>query len=187
MTDTTPAYISGKRNIWVGGLLMLLMAIAYHVSGMLLALGAIVQFVLALLSDGPNARLLAFGRNLGRYLGQIADFVTFAAEDVSFPFGDWPSGRSSHGLTVDVSEVMTRNILDESHIHPAIRETIANHHADIIREVQAAMAANDVVVVGMKQNPFPEEGTQGARRGGRAVQVSRIRQLLRAVGGGATL
>jgi len=52
---------------------------------------------------------------------------------------------------------MTRNILDESHIHPAIRETIANHHADIIREVQAAMTANDVVVVGMKHNPFPKK------------------------------
>src|SRR6202162_5243875 len=52
---------------------------------------------------------------------------------------------------------MTRNILDESHLHPAIRETIAKHHADIVHEVQAAIAANDVVVVGMKQNPAPKE------------------------------
>ncbi len=92
MADTTPV-ISGKRNNWVRGLLMLLMAVAFHMSGMLLALGAIVQFVLALLSDGPNARLRAFGRSLGLYLGQIADFVSFATEDVPFPFGDWPSGH----------------------------------------------------------------------------------------------
>lgn len=52
---------------------------------------------------------------------------------------------------------MTRSILDESHIHPAIRETIANRHADIVGEVEAAIAANDVVVVGMKQNPFPKK------------------------------
>jgi monothiol glutaredoxin len=52
---------------------------------------------------------------------------------------------------------MTRKILDEAHIHPAIRETIAKNHADIVREVQAAVAANDVVVVGMKQNPFPKK------------------------------
>jgi glutaredoxin-related protein len=51
---------------------------------------------------------------------------------------------------------MPRNILDESHIHPAIRERIANHHVDIVREVQAAIAANDIVVVGMKQNPHPK-------------------------------
>ncbi|HWZ74717.1 MAG TPA: glutaredoxin domain-containing protein [Casimicrobiaceae bacterium] len=52
---------------------------------------------------------------------------------------------------------MTRNILDEAHIHPAIRKTIANHHADVVGEVRAAVTSNDVVVVGMKQNPFPKK------------------------------
>jgi len=52
---------------------------------------------------------------------------------------------------------MTRPILDQAHIHPAVREAIANDNADIVREVQAAIAANDVVVVGMKQNPFPKK------------------------------
>jgi monothiol glutaredoxin len=52
---------------------------------------------------------------------------------------------------------MSRSILDQAHIHPAIRETIANDNADIIREVQGAIASNDVVVVGMKQNPFPRK------------------------------
>jgi monothiol glutaredoxin len=52
---------------------------------------------------------------------------------------------------------MTRPILDEQHIHPAIREKVAGLHADIVREVQAAIAANDVVVVGMAQNPFPKK------------------------------
>ena len=51
---------------------------------------------------------------------------------------------------------MSRNILDAAHIHPAIRETIANNHAHIIREVQQALASNDIVVVGMAQNPYPK-------------------------------
>lgn len=51
---------------------------------------------------------------------------------------------------------MTRNILDDAHVHPAIREAIAKHNADIVRDVQAAIASNDVVVVGMTQNPFPK-------------------------------
>ena len=50
---------------------------------------------------------------------------------------------------------MSRNILDESHIQPAIRKKISELHADIVREVQAAVATNAVVVVGMAQNPFP--------------------------------
>jgi monothiol glutaredoxin len=51
---------------------------------------------------------------------------------------------------------MFRNTLDEAHIHPAIRDIIANYESDIIREVQSAITADDVVVVGMKQNPFPK-------------------------------
>jgi glutaredoxin-related protein len=55
---------------------------------------------------------------------------------------------------------MPRSILDETHIHPAIREKISSNHADIVREVQAAIAANDIVVVGMAQNPFPRRARQ---------------------------
>jgi glutaredoxin-related protein len=53
--------------------------------------------------------------------------------------------------------MMTRNTLDEAHIHPAIRQRIAGHHADIVGEVQAAVAGNTVVIVGMAQNPFPRK------------------------------
>ncbi len=52
---------------------------------------------------------------------------------------------------------MPRPILDEAHIHPAIRDTIATNRTDIVHEVQAAIAANDVVVVGMAQNPAPKQ------------------------------
>ena len=55
------------------------------------------------------------------------------------------------------TDPMPRPILDESRIHPAIRETIAHHHADIVREVQQAIAASPVVVVGMRGNPFPRQ------------------------------
>lgn len=52
---------------------------------------------------------------------------------------------------------MSRSVLEEIRIHPAIRDTIANNHADIVREVQAAISADAVVVVGMAQNPFPRK------------------------------
>ena len=51
---------------------------------------------------------------------------------------------------------MPRMILDEAKIHPAVREKVATYRTDLIREVQAAVAANDVVVVGMRQNPAPK-------------------------------
>ena len=34
---------------------------------------------------------------------------------------------------------MPRSILEESRIHPAIRDTIANRHADVVHNVQAAV------------------------------------------------
>jgi glutaredoxin-related protein len=52
---------------------------------------------------------------------------------------------------------LSRPILDETHIHPAIRERIAGHHADIVSEVQSAIATHNVVVVGMSQNPMPKK------------------------------
>ena len=52
---------------------------------------------------------------------------------------------------------MARHILDESRIHPAIRDRISNLNADIVKEVQDAIAANAVVVVGMRQNPMPKK------------------------------
>ena len=62
---------------------------------------------------------------------------------------------------------MNRNVLDEARIHPAIREKIAGHHAEIVREVLAAIDADAVVVVGMAQNPFPRK----ARRALDAIGV----------------
>ncbi len=47
---------------------------------------------------------------------------------------------------------MPRHILDESALHPAIRGRVANLHADIVHNVQAAAASNPVLVVGMAFN-----------------------------------
>jgi monothiol glutaredoxin len=47
---------------------------------------------------------------------------------------------------------MPRQVLEEARLHPAIRDKVANHHADIVHNVQAAAASNPVLVVGMRQN-----------------------------------
>jgi monothiol glutaredoxin len=56
----------------------------------------------------------------------------------------------------DKEKFMPRYILDEARIHPAIRDRVAGLNADIVKEVQDAIAANAVVVVGMRQNPMPK-------------------------------
>lgn len=81
------------RSIWLRGLQMLLMALAFQLSATLLGLTAFVQFLFVLLGDGPNARLRDLGQGLGRYLRQIADFVSFGTDVLPFPFSDWPAAR----------------------------------------------------------------------------------------------
>lgn len=55
---------------------------------------------------------------------------------------------------------MPRPILDDARIHPAIRARVAGYHQSIVQEVMAAVAANDVVVVGMGINPNPRIARQ---------------------------
>lgn len=49
---------------------------------------------------------------------------------------------------------MTRPVLDENYLHPAIRQQVASLHRDLIQQVQTAIHAHPVVVVGMRGNPF---------------------------------
>jgi glutaredoxin-related protein len=44
----------------------------------------------------------------------------------------------------------------ETHIHPAIRHEVETNNHEIVQEVQAAIAAHAVVVVGMAMNPMPK-------------------------------
>ena len=52
---------------------------------------------------------------------------------------------------------MPRKIFAEANIHPAIRQVITDQHADILAEVQSAIASDMVVIVGMAQNPFSKK------------------------------
>jgi len=65
---------------------------------------------------------------------------------------------------------MPRSVLDESKIHPAIREKVATHEQAIVREVQAAVASNSVVVVGMGMNPFPKKARKALDAAGVTYQ-----------------
>jgi hypothetical protein len=65
---------------------------------------------------------------------------------------------------------MARPILDEAQIHPAVRERVAGHHQAIVSEVRDAVARHPVVVVGMRQNPFPRKARKLLTDAGIAYQ-----------------
>jgi hypothetical protein len=91
MTDNALTTIP-PRKLWLRALLMLLMCVAFQLATWVLVAVALLQLVFAIFTDEPNPRLQAFGRSVGRYLAQIAAFVSFATEVTPFPFSDWPAG-----------------------------------------------------------------------------------------------
>ena len=52
---------------------------------------------------------------------------------------------------------MSRPVLEEARIHPSIRTKVTESRQAIVREVMAAVASHDVVVVGMGINPHPKQ------------------------------
>jgi monothiol glutaredoxin len=63
-----------------------------------------------------------------------------------------------------------RPILEESRIHPAVRDRVAGYRAGIVREVQDAVAANRIVVVGMRMNPWPKRARRALDAAGIAYK-----------------
>ncbi len=49
---------------------------------------------------------------------------------------------------------MSRVVLDDNHRIQTARAVIVTHQIRLLREVQTEVAANDVVTVGMRHNPF---------------------------------
>ena len=86
--------VPAPRKLWVRLLLMVLLAAAFQLAASVLFFVAVLQLLLTLATDAPNARLSLFGRSLGRYMAQIADFESFGTEALPFPFSEWPAGIS---------------------------------------------------------------------------------------------
>jgi len=81
-------------DVWVRGLYMVLFAIAWGLSELLLTFTVLFQFLTVLFTGSANEPLLRFGQNLSRYHYQIGRFVSFNTEDKPFPFSDWPDDEA---------------------------------------------------------------------------------------------
>ena len=63
-----------------------------------------------------------------------------------------------------------RPVLRTEHVAQPAQEAIANFHADVVREVSAAVQRHPVVVVGMAQNPFCKKARKSLDAAGVAYQ-----------------
>lgn len=72
-------------------LYMLLFAIAFWIVCWVLAVTAIAQLLVRLLSGRPSLELARFGGGLARYTRQIVEYLTFATDRVPYPVGEFPA------------------------------------------------------------------------------------------------
>ena len=83
----------GDTAIWMRGLYMLLLMLAFGVAQMLLCVTTIAQFLWLLFSGEPKEQLTHFGRSLARWMGNTALFLTSATDVKPFPWAPWPPAQ----------------------------------------------------------------------------------------------
>jgi len=86
---------SGSSRVAQGirALFMLAFWIASRVVLTIVAVLALFQLICSLVTRSPNDKIMRFGKNLGVYLSQIVDFLTYNTEQKPWPFQDWPRYR----------------------------------------------------------------------------------------------
>ena len=89
-----------KRNLtsgrhWLRLLFMVLFALILYVTGFVMAVVVVLQFLFALITGQDNPNLRRFGQSLAQYIYQTLCFLTYNREDKPFPFDDWPNEEQS--------------------------------------------------------------------------------------------
>ena len=59
-----------------------------------------------------------------------------------------------------------RNVLSTENLEPKAKEAIEKFHADTVKEVEAAVKSNKIVVIGMAQNPIVKKALKNLEASG---------------------
>jgi hypothetical protein len=88
---TSPLLDGERRETLVRGLLILLFAVVYSITELVIGAVVVLQFGFVLITGEKNAKLLELGARASAYVYQILRYVTFNSETRPFPFSDWPA------------------------------------------------------------------------------------------------
>ena len=81
-----------EENTWIRLVFIILFAIAMQITGAILTVVVIVQFLTKLLTGKVNEHVSTFGQNLSTFVYQVIRFLTFARDEMPWPFAPWPEG-----------------------------------------------------------------------------------------------
>ena len=107
-------------NIWLRLVFMLLFAVIFGATRLILVTVVAIQFLWVLFSGNRNKQLLSFANQLATFIYQIYRYLSFNTETRPFPFGDFPSDEA---------------LIDEPEEAPAASESAAE--VDVVAEEEA--------------------------------------------------
>lgn len=83
------------KSRWVRGAFVLLFLLAMRIAALLVFAVAVFQFLHTLFAARTNLKAQRFGKALGFYLNETAQFVSYNMDTKPWPFAEWPSLKSS--------------------------------------------------------------------------------------------
>ena len=120
-----------RGDIWVRALFMVLFAIAFGLTRVIIVFVVIFQFLAVLFTGRADEPLLQFGKNLSVFILEILEFQTFNTELRPFPFSPWPDEEPGGDEWVDgaffdeaVDEAVEDENVEEQKV-PAATEVVA--------------------------------------------------------------
>ena len=81
-----------EQSTWLRALYMLLFAVIFSITELVIAAVVILQFLTKLFSGKVNQQLLTLAQSLGTYVYDIVIFMGYNSEEKPFPFAPWPQG-----------------------------------------------------------------------------------------------
>jgi len=65
---------------------------------------------------------------------------------------------------------MSRATLDSNNLHATIADQVNTYHKDTLDEIERALDAHDIVIVGMSQNPFVKRARKALTGAGKSFE-----------------
>lgn len=83
--------VPDRPRDWRRAGLTIVFLILFSCGQALLGFAAVVQLIWFLVCREPNSFLQRFGASLGRWLAEVARFVSMETDEKPFPWTDWPA------------------------------------------------------------------------------------------------
>lgn len=87
-----------NKGTWMRLVHMVVLAIAFNVSELVIAVTVVYQFLTVLFTGAPNDNARRLGSEFGSYMRAIARYMTYDTEERPFPYAPW--GTTQNGSAI---------------------------------------------------------------------------------------